>query len=172
MRIPLLLASIVAGGILVAVPTTAEASPARCVESGKSVRCYKVLSTKKSTFKTLFTDGLINNTRTPANLECSVSQTKTFSASLGYTVTGSVKVKLLADISVQASATVKASVSATRGSKISKRVPARTTIYCDRGAYTYRATVRRTGSNGQHAIATTTKTAVAPTAVVWRFRTQ
>jgi len=172
MRIHVLAASLIAGAALVAVPTSAEAAPARCESTRTSVRCYQVLSTKKSTFKTLYTDGLINDTSSASNLECYVEQTKSFSASFGYTVSGSVKVKLLADISAQASTTVSGSVTATRGSRISKRVPARTTILCDRGSYTYRATVRRTGSNGQTAIPVTTKTAVAPTAVVWRFRTQ
>lgn len=173
MRVPLILGSLIAGIGLAAVPTSAQAAPARCeTPVANQVRCYQVLSTKKSTFKTLFTDGLINQTSTSAKLECYVEKTTKFAASMGYSFSGGIKIKLLADMSSQSSVNISGEVSATRGSKISKTVPARTTILCDRGTYTYRATIRRTGSNNQTAIATTTKTATAPSAVVWRFRTQ
>lgn len=172
MRALIMVGSIIAGSVLVAIPTSAGAAPARCetTNNGRNSRCYQVLSTKKSTFKVLFTDGLENKTSTPSTLECYVETTASFAASFGYTISGGIKIKLIGDMSAQSKVALNASVAAKRGSRIKKTVPARTVILCDRGTWTYRATIRRTGSNGQTAIPVTTKTSVAPAAVIWRFR--
>ena len=129
-----------------------------------------MISTHASTFRTLFTDGLVNPTRQPARLTCEVTQKVGYTATVSTTVSASVKAWVIAQMDASVTAAISASVEAVRGTKVEKVVPARTVLYCDRGAYTYVGTTRKTGSSGQHALPASTFKVRAPSAVMWRFR--
>ena len=148
----------------------AEAASARCWSSGTTTTCYNLLSTKRSTFRTLFTDGVRNPTGQPAKLTCSVSQTVGYSATVSTTVSAGVKAWVIAHMDASVSASITASVSVTRGTTVEKTVPAHTVLYCDRGVFTYVGSVRKTGSSGQHAITPVSFTVRAPSAVMWQYR--
>ena len=165
--------AVVAGAGLIGIfaAGTAQAAPAaRCSSSGTTTTCYQVTSTAKSTFAILFTDAVINTTSRTASLECYVETSKSFTSTVGASVSVSVKAGIIADMNATVSAEIVNSVTAVAGSKTSITVPAHTTTYCDRGAYKWVGTVRKTGSNGQTAIPTTTFTATAPEVLTWRLR--
>lgn len=165
--------AVVAGAGLIGIfaAGTAQAAPAaRCSSSGTTTTCYQVISTAKSSFVALTTDAVINNTAREADFTCMVEAKKAYEASVSATVGASVKLGIIADMNASTTATVVSKVETTVGSSIKIPVPAHTTTYCDRGTYTYRGTVRKTGSNGQSQIPTTTFTATAPAVLTWRLR--
>ncbi|GAA2471457.1 hypothetical protein [Terrabacter carboxydivorans] len=173
------ISKLVTKGVAVAVATAAigagVAAPAnaagyKCETSGTTTYCYQVTSTAASSFVALYTDALVNSTSSSATLTCSVEYSKSYTASATATVSTSIKAFLVASVDASVSATVTNSVTTTIGSSVTSNVPAHTTRYCDRGTYTYRGTVLRTGASGMNQLPNYTFSITAPAVLSWRFR--
>jgi hypothetical protein len=155
---------------VIATSSPASAAKTKCETSGRNTTCYELLSTKESTFRNLFTDGVKNPTDQPAKLVCTVSAESAYSATASIAISAGVKAWIIGKMDASVSASITASVKVTVGTQVEKVVPPQTVLYCDRGSYTYVGTTRKTGSSGQHPIKPTTFTVKAPSAVIWQFR--
>lgn len=156
---------------------TADAAPAkRCYPSIRydvfhtDGTCYQVTSTAKSTFTALYTDALINNLPWASTLACKVEAARSYSSSTTVGVAVTVKAGLIADMNASVAATVVNSVTTVIGSTVNTSVPANRTVYCDRGAYTYRGTVAKTRYPGNFVETPQYFTATAPEILSWRYR--
>lgn len=168
-RLALALGGVLLPATMLVAATPAAAAPSKCVYTASSGRCYTFVSSAKSSFKPLHTDGLANYGPRTANLECRVDTSKTYSATTSVSVTASVKAWMVGTVDATVSAEVSRSVTTTIGSTVATPVPAKSLVYCHRGSFLYKGTYRVTGHNGQTAITPYYMTVTAPASLIWKF---
>lgn len=158
--------------IVIALPLGAGASQAatKCSSSYSSKTCATTTSRAGSTFVAGYRDSVINQKSYAINGTCQASTSKTVGHSVSTSVTASVKGLIFASMDATLSANIDKSMSTGYVTSASFKVPARSTVKCDRGIYTEKAngyTTHSWYSAGKGGSTKSYWTSTAPSRAAW-----
>lgn len=172
---------LLSGGSLLASP--ADASTCKTVRP-TSIRtietCYSVPQATTRTWRIAYQDGVENRLTQAVTGSCTTTKSTTYSYGLSVTLGAEVSAWVFNKISASVTGTLSKSTTTGYGITTTFPVPARSTVHCQRGAYsqglrTQRTITTREYTNNAHTVLKSSRsekrwiTGSAPTPALWRL---
>lgn len=165
-------AAVLAAAVSIAVATPASA--ASCVALNPTVgACSTVKTLAGSTWNVVYRGSVRNDLSKEISATCSTSQSKKFTHTVSTSVEANVKAGILGEMGVKAGYSFAAELQTTNGVSTTFKVPPKSTIDCETGAYTRKATgetVYSRNGGGGGTIKKVQWTSAAPTKTQWRIK--
>lgn len=160
--------------VAIALPLGAGAGQAatKCATGYSSKTCATTTSRAGSTFVVGYRDSIINGKSYAINGTCQASVSKTVSHSVSTSVTASVKGLIFASMDATLSANIDKSMTTGYVTSAAFKVPAKSTVKCDRGIYTEKAngyTTLTWYSAGKGGSTKTNWSSTAPSRAAWHI---